>query len=144
MSSSLNRVELIGYLGKDPEIRSFSNGGRVANFSVATSENWKDKNTGERREKTEWHRISVTADGLVGVIEKYISKGSKVFIEGKLETRKYEKDGRDHYTTEVVIKPYSGRMIMLDSNNSGNQEPAQQESQGNYNPGSDIDDEIPF
>src|ERR1700745_1374529 len=97
MAGSVNKVILIGNLGKDPEVRSFPNGGRVANFSIATSESWKDKATGERKEKTQWHNIAVKNDALVGICEKYLRKGSKVFLEGQLETRKYEKDGRDVY-----------------------------------------------
>jgi single-strand DNA-binding protein len=114
MAGSVNKVILIGNLGKDPEIRSFPNGGRAANFSIATSEQWKDKATGERKERTEWHRISILNDALVGIAEKYLKKGAKVYIEGQLETRKYEKDGRDIYTTEVVLRPFRGTLTMLD------------------------------
>ena len=114
MAGSVNKVILVGNLGKDPEVRAFPNGGRVANFSVATSESWKDKNSGERKERTEWHRVSILNDALVGIAEKYLKKGSKVYIEGQLETRKYEKDGRDVYTTEVVLRPYRGELTMLD------------------------------
>jgi len=114
--SSVNKVILIGNIGKDPEIRSFANGGRVASFSLATSEAWKDKTTGERKEKTEWHNISVFNDGLIKVIESYIKKGSKVYIEGQLETRKWQdKDGADRYTTEVVLKQFNGVLTMLDA-----------------------------
>ncbi|MCK5518412.1 MAG: single-stranded DNA-binding protein, partial [Alphaproteobacteria bacterium] len=119
VAGSVNKVILIGNLGKDPEVRSFPNGGRVANFSVATSESWKDKTSGERRERTEWHRISITNDALVGIAEKYLKKGSKVYLEGQLETRKYEKDGRDVYTTEVVLRPYNGNLTMLDTRSGG-------------------------
>jgi single-strand DNA-binding protein len=115
MSGSLNKVELIGNLGKDPEIRSFQNGGRAAHLTIATSESWKDKTTGERKERTEWHRVSIMSDGLVTVAEKYLKKGAKVYIEGKLETRKWtDKDGQERYSTEVVLRPYSGELIMLD------------------------------
>jgi single-strand DNA-binding protein len=115
MSGSLNKAILIGYLGKDPEIRSFQNGGRAANFSIATSENWKDKETGDRKERTEWHRISILSDGLVTVAEKYLGKGAKVYVEGKLETRKWtDRDGIERYTTEVVLRPYSGELVLLD------------------------------
>ena len=115
MSGSLNKVTLIGNLGKDPEIRSFQNGGRVANFSIATSESWQDKKSGDRMEKTEWHRVSILSDGLVGVAEKYLKKGSKVYLEGKLETREWtDKDDVKRYTTEVVLRPYSGELILLD------------------------------
>jgi single-strand DNA-binding protein len=115
MSGSLNKVQLIGHLGKDPEIRSFQNGGRAATFSLATSESWKDKDTGERKERTEWHRISITNDGLVGVVEKYLKKGAKVYVEGQLETRKWtDKEGQERYSTEVVLRPYAGELLMLD------------------------------
>ena len=107
MTGSLNKVTLIGNLGKDPEIRSFQNGGRAASFSIATSETWKDKQTGERKERTEWHRISILNDGLVSVAEKYLKKGAKVYLEGQLETRKWtDKEGQDRYSTEVVLRPY--------------------------------------
>ena len=116
MSGSLNKVTLIGHLGKDPEIRSFQNGGRAANFSVATSEKWEDKKTGKPVEKTEWHQVSILTDGLVGVAEKYLKKGSKVYIEGRLETREWtDKKDIKRYTTEVVLRPYSSGLILLDS-----------------------------
>jgi len=113
--SSLNRVTLIGNLGKDPEVRSFQNGGRVANFSIATSERWKDKSTGEKREQTEWHNIVIKNQHLVGVVEKYLEKGSQVYVEGQLKTRKWkDKEGKDHYTTEVVVAPFHGEIKLLD------------------------------
>jgi single-strand DNA-binding protein len=116
MSGTLNKVTLIGNLGKDPEIRSFPNGGKVANLTLATSESWKDKESGERKERTEWHRISITNEGLVGVVEKYLKKGARVYIEGQLETRKWtDKDGQEKYTTEIVLRPYSGELKMLDA-----------------------------
>jgi single-strand DNA-binding protein len=116
MSGSLNKVILIGNVGKDPEIRSFQNGGKVANLTLATSESWKDKESGERKERTEWHRISITNDGLVGVVEKYVKKGAKLYIEGQLETRKWtDKDGQEKYSTEIVLRPYSGELLMLDA-----------------------------
>ena len=151
MAGSVNKVIIIGNLGRDPEVRSFPSGGRVANFSVATSENWKDKASGERRERTEWHRISVLNDALVGIVEKYLKKGSKVYIEGQLETRKYEKDGRDVYTTEVVLRPYTGNMTMLDARGSGDGSGYSGEFSGEpastgsgASPSTDMDDEIPF
>ncbi|WP_017930837.1 single-stranded DNA-binding protein [Robiginitomaculum antarcticum] len=120
MAGSINKVILVGNVGNDPEIRSFNNGGKVANFSLATSESWKDKNSGERREKTEWHRISIFNEGLVGVVERYVKKGSKLYIEGKLQTRKWtDRDGNDKYTTEVVLQGYDGNLTMLDSRDSG-------------------------
>jgi single-strand DNA-binding protein len=154
MAGSVNKVILIGNLGKDPEVRSFPNGGRVASFSVATSESWKDKASGERKERTEWHRISILNDALVGIAEKYLKKGSKVYIEGQLETRKYEKDGRDVYTTEVVLRPYNGNLTMLDGKSSSAgaandfaEEPVAAASGGGSFASSsknDMDDEIPF
>jgi single-strand DNA-binding protein len=115
MSGSMNKATVIGYLGKDPEIRNFQNGGRAANFSIATSESWKDKESGERKERTEWHRVSILSDGLVTVAEKYLAKGSKVCVEGRLETRKWtDRDGIERYTTEIVLRPYSGELILLD------------------------------
>lgn len=115
MTGSLNKATLIGHLGKDPEIRSFQNGGRAASFSIATSESWKDKQTGERKERTEWHRISILNDGLVTVAEKYLKKGAKVYVEGQLETRKWtDKEGHEKYSTEIVLRPYAGELIMLD------------------------------
>lgn len=115
MSSTLNKATVIGHLGKDPEIRSFQNGGRAATLTLATSESWTDKASGERRERTEWHRVSVLNEGLVGVVEKYLKKGAKVYIEGKLETRKWtDKAGQEKYTTEIVLRPYAGELLMLD------------------------------
>lgn len=115
MAGSVNKVILIGNLGKDPEIKSFQNGGKIANFSIATSEQWKDKMSGERKERTEWHNITISGDGLVGVVERYLKKGSKVYIEGSLRTRKWQdRDGNDRYTTEVVVAGMSGALTMLD------------------------------
>ncbi|OYW33019.1 MAG: single-stranded DNA-binding protein, partial [Rhizobiales bacterium 12-66-7] len=105
MAGSVNKVIILGNLGRDPEIRSFQNGGRVANLSVATSESWRDKQSGEKNERTEWHRVSILNENLVSVCERFLKKGSTVYIEGQLETRKYEKDGREQYTTEVVLRP---------------------------------------
>ena len=115
MAGSVNKVILIGNLGKDPEIKSFQNGGRIANFSIATSESWKDRATGEKKERTEWHNISVNSDGLVGVVERFLKKGSKVYIEGQLRTRKWQdRDNNDRYTTEVVLSGPGAVMTMLD------------------------------
>ena len=157
MAGSVNKVILVGNLGKDPEVRAFPNGGRVANFSVATSESWKDKATGERKEKTQWHNVVVKNDALVGICEKYLKKGSKVFLEGQLETRKYEKDGRDVYTTEVVLAPYRGELTMLDGKSGGSnsgaandfaEEPVALAAGGGGSFGAsgknDMDDDIPF
>lgn len=115
MAGSLNKVMIIGNLGRDPEVRSFQNGGKVCNLRIATSETWKDKNTGERREKTEWHSVAIFQEGLVRVAEQYLRKGSKVYIEGKLQTRKWQdQSGQDRYSTEVVLQGYDGVMTMLD------------------------------
>lgn len=149
MAGSVNKVILIGRCGKDPEIRTFGNGGKVANFTIATSESWKDRNTGERREKTEWHNIAVFNEGLVGVIERYVKKGSKVYIEGALQTRKWQdRDGNDKYTTEIVLQGFNGSLTLLDSrenngshsSNQGNQSQQQSQGQQSY----DLDDDIPF
>lgn len=154
MAGSLNKVMLIGNLGADPEIRTFGNGGRVCNLRIATSERWKDKNTGESREKTEWHTIAIFNEGLVKVCENYLKKGSKVFIEGQLQTRKWQdQSGNDRYSTEVVLQGFNGTMTMLDGNPNG-QTGGTASGAGNYSGGSgggapapmnnDLDDEIPF
>jgi single-strand DNA-binding protein len=115
MAGSVNKVILIGNLGADPEVKSFQNGGRIANLRIATSENWKDKNTGERKERTEWHNVVLQSDGLVGVAERYLRKGSKVYIEGQLRTRKWQdQSGNDRYTTEVSVGGIGGVLTMLD------------------------------
>ena len=139
MAGSVNRVILIGNLGRDPEIRSFQNGGKVCNFSIATSESWKDKQTGERKENTQWHNIVVKNEGLISVAERFLKKGSKVYIEGKLETRSYEKNGAQHYTTEVVLSPFGGTLTMLDSAKS---EPQTEAAPAAAAPS--LDDDIPF
>ena len=115
MAGSVNKVILIGNLGQDPEVKSFQNGGRIANLRIATSENWKDKNTGERKERTEWHSVVLQSEGLVGVAERYLRKGSKVYIEGQLRTRKWQdQNGNDRYSTEVSVGGIGGVMTMLD------------------------------
>lgn len=120
MAGSLNKVMLIGNLGADPEIRSFQNGGKVANLRIATSETWKDRNTGERQERTEWHNVAIFSEGLVGVVERYLKKGSKVYVEGQLQTRKWQdQSGQDRYTTEVVIRGMNGTLTMLDGASGG-------------------------
>ena len=120
MAGSVNKVILIGNLGRDPEVRTFGNGGKVCNLRIATSENWKDKNTGERREKTEWHSVAIFNDGLVRIAEQYLKKGSKVYIEGALQTRKYQaQDGTDRYSTEVVLQGFGGTLTMLDGRGEG-------------------------
>lgn len=151
MAGSVNKVILIGNLGQDPEIRTFQNGGRIANLSIATSESWKDKDSGERKEKTQWHRVIIANDALVSIAEKYLKKGDKVYAEGQLETRKYtDKDGTEKYVTEVVLRPYRGTLTMLESKGGNN--PSNHVDENTYNeaptpsatPRSDIDDEIPF
>jgi len=115
MAGSVNKVILIGNLGADPEIKSFQNGGKIANIRIATSEQWKDRMTGERKERTEWHNVVINGDGLVGVVERFLKKGSKVYIEGSLRTRKWQdRDGNDKYTTEIVIAGMGGTLTMLD------------------------------
>ena len=119
MAGSVNKVILIGNLGADPEVRTFQNGGKVCNLRIATSENWKDKNTGERRDKTEWHTVAIFQEGLVRIAEQYLRKGSKVYIEGKLQTRKWQdQSGQDRYSTEVVLNGFDGTLTMLDGRNS--------------------------
>ena len=120
MAGSVNKVILVGNLGADPEVRTFQNGGKVCNLRIATSENWKDKNTGERREKTEWHTVAIFQEGLVRVAEQYLKKGSKVYIEGALQTRKWQdQSGNDRYSTEVVLQGFGGTLVMLDGRSGG-------------------------
>lgn len=120
MAGSVNKVILIGNLGRDPEVRSFQNGGKVCNLRIATSETWKDKNTGERREKTEWHSVAIFQEGLVRVAEQYLKKGSTVYIEGKLQTRKWQdQSGQDKYSTEIVLQGYDGVMTMIGGRGDG-------------------------
>jgi len=120
MAGSVNKVILIGNLGRDPEVRTFQNGGKVCNLAVATSERWKDKASGENRERTEWHRVAIFAEPLVRVAEQYLRKGSKVYLEGQLETRKWQdQSGQDRYTTEVVLRPYRSELTMLDGRGEG-------------------------
>lgn len=160
MAGSVNKVMLIGNLGRDPEVRSMQNGGKVANLSIATSDSWKDKNTGERREKTEWHRVVIFGN-LADIAERYLKKGSKVYVCGQLQTRKWQnKDGQDQYTTEVVLQGYGGELTMLDGRGEGGggggggyggSEPSGGNDGGNgggggwdSGPPSDMDDDIPF
>ena len=120
MAGSLNKVMLIGNLGADPEVRSFQNGGKVANLRIATSEQWKDRNSGERQERTEWHTVSIFSEGLINVVERYLRKGSKVFVEGQLQTRKWQdQQGNDRYSTEVVLRGFNGTLTMLDGPGGG-------------------------
>jgi len=120
MAGSVNKVILIGNLGRDPEVRSFQNGGKVCNLRIAISETWKDRNTGERREKTEWHSVAIFQEGLVRIAEQYLKKGSKVYIEGQLQTRKWQdQSGQDKYSTEVVLQGFGGTLTMLDGRDGG-------------------------
>ncbi len=120
MAGSVNKVILVGNLGKDPESRSFQNGGKVVSFSLATSDNWKDKSSGERKEKTEWHNVSIFSEGLARVAEQYLKKGSKVYLEGQLETRKWQdQSGNDRYTTDVVLRNFNSSMVLLDGRSEG-------------------------
>jgi len=153
MAGSLNKVLLIGRLGADPEIKQMVNGKSVARFSLATSQSWKDKNTGEKKEKTEWHRVVIFNEGLVNVVQQYVKKGAQVYIEGQLTTRKWadEKSGQDKYSTEIVLQGYNSSLTMLDSRNSksdsSNLVKENKSSLPNDNlnqDSSDLDDEIPF
>lgn len=120
MAGSLNKVMIIGNLGADPEVRSFQNGGKVCNLRIATSENWKDRNTGERQERTEWHSVAIFSEGLINVCEQYLRKGSKVYVEGQLQTRKWQdQSGNDRYSTEVVLRGFNGTLTMLDGPGGG-------------------------
>lgn len=172
MAGSVNRVTLIGNLGRDPEVRTFQNGGKVCNLRIATSETWRDKQSGERKERTSWHSVAIFSEPLVKVAEQYLRKGSKVYIEGQLETRKWQdQSGQDRYSTEVAMRPYSSQLVMLDGKSQ--REPGDDTgSEGGYGGGyqddrgggyggggqkgggydgggkgggnSDLDDEIPF
>ena len=153
MAGSLNKVTLIGNLGNDPEVRSMQNGGEVCNLSIATSESWKDKNTGERKEQTEWHRVVVFSPGLVNVCKNYLKKGSKVYLEGALKTRSWEQDGQKKYTTEVVLNNFDSKMVMLDGRGGQGAAPGGfNDTQADYAPQpannsapiDELEDEIPF
>jgi single-strand DNA-binding protein len=153
MAGSVNKVILVGNLGRDPEVRTFQNGGKVCNLRVATSENWKDRNTGERRERTEWHSVAIFSEPLARIAEQYLRKGSKVYLEGQLETRKWQdQSGQDRYTTEVVLRPYKGELTLLDARGGGGGAHDEGGSEGGYeergggqrSDHGDMDDEIPF
>ena len=154
MAGSVNKVILVGNLRRDPEVRSTQDGAKVANLSVATSESWKDKNSGERRERTEWHRVAIFNERLVDVAEKYLKKGSKVYIEGQLQTRKWtDQSGQERYTTEVVLNRFRGELTMLDGRGGGGGGDAGGDGGGMSEPpaqggrsggGGDLDDDIPF
>ena len=141
--ASVNKVIILGHLGRDPEVRSFQSGGKVCNLRIATSETWKDKQTGERKERTEWHSVVIMADGLVRIAEQYLRKGSKVYLEGQLQTRKWhDQSGADRYSTEIVLRPYNSTMVLLDARREGYADHnAMPPAPGGHN---DMDDEIPF
>ncbi|MDB5492353.1 MAG: single-strand binding protein [Micavibrio sp.] len=157
MAGSVNKVILVGNVGVEPEIRSMQSGDRVANISLATSETWKDK-SGERQEKTQWHKVVVFNQNIVGVVEKYVKKGAKLYIEGQIETRSWEKDGVKQYTTEIVVKPFNGQLTMLDGRSGGGMGESEQSSyspapsrsgssSSSSSPAAKVDefeDEIPF
>ena len=152
MSGSLNKVQLIGRLGADPEIKQMVNGKNVARLSIATSQSWKDKSSGERKEKTEWHRVVIFNEGLVNVVQQYLKKGANIYIEGQLTTRKWrdEKSGQDRYSTEFVLQGYNSSLTMLDGKNKSNNNNQISENKSNLpnddisQGSSDLDDEIPF
>lgn len=145
MAGSLNKVTLIGNLGRDPEIRTTNDGREIANLNIATSESWKDKITGERKDKTEWHRVVCFNEGLVKVIKNYVKKGSKLYIEGQLQTRKWiDNDNQEKYTTEVVLQNFNSSLILLDSRGEAlTNHPNSQTNSPTFD-NSDLDDEIPF
>ena len=121
MAGSVNKVIIMGNLGKDPEIRNFPNGGKICNFSVATSETWRDRNSGEKQERTQWHNISILSEPLVNIAERFLKKGSKVYLEGQLETRKWQDNsGADRYSTEIVLRPYKGEITLIDNKADNN------------------------
>ena len=143
MSGSVNKVILIGNLGRDPETRNFPSGGKVCNLRIATSETWKDKSTGERKERTEWHSVAIMSDALVGIAERFLTKGSKVYIEGQLETRKWQdQSGADKYSTEVVLRPYNSKLEMLDG--PGGKKESNSGDDGYQAPSRDLEDDFPF
>ena len=153
MAGSVNKVILIGNLGRDPEVRTFQNGGKVCNLRIATSESWKDRETGERRERTEWHSVAIFSEPLARVAEQYLRKGSKVYLEGQLQTRKWtDGQGVEKYSTEVVLQRFRGELTMLDTRGGGGESygdqvgesPGATPSAAPTGPAEDLDDEIPF
>jgi single-strand DNA-binding protein len=162
MAGSVNKVILVGNLGRDPEVRSFQNGGKVVNLRIATSENWKDRATGERKEKTEWHSVAIFNENVARIAEQYLKKGSKVYIEGQLETRKWQdQSGQDRYSTEVVLRNFNGQLTLLDGRaegGGGGYSGDEGGDRGGYSGGgssgggyggrsgggTDLDDDIPF
>ena len=151
MAGSLNKVQLIGRLGADPEVKQMVNGKSVARISLATSQSWKDKNTGEKKEKTEWHRIVVFNEGLVNVVQQYLKKGAQVYIEGQLSTRKWkdEQTGQDKYSTEIILQGYNSTLTMLGGSNASNISSSSSSKNNDFDQtdqqkNTDLDDEIPF
>ncbi|MDE3122064.1 MAG: single-stranded DNA-binding protein [Paracoccaceae bacterium] len=160
MAGSVNKVIIVGNLGRDPEVRSFANGGKVCNLRIATSETWRDRNTGERKERTEWHSVAIFNENLAKIAEQYLRKGSTVYVEGQLETRKWQdQSGQDRYTTEIVLRPYRGELTLLGGRGDGgggqgggyDEGPSSGGYGGGYGGGApggaggnDMDDEIPF
>lgn len=155
MAGSVNKVILVGNLGKDPEVRSTQDGREIANLTIATSESWKDRNTGERKEKTEWHRVVIFSEGLVGIAKNYLKKGAKVYVEGALQTRKWtDQSGQEKYSTEVVLQGFGATLTMLDGKRDGGSSEGGYNQSSSYNapasggaskPASELlDDEIPF
>jgi single-strand DNA-binding protein len=156
MAGSVNKVILVGNLGADPEVRSFPNGGQVCNLRIATSESWKDRNTGERREKTEWHNVVLRSEGLINVAQRYLRKGSKVYVEGRIQTRKWQdQSGQDRYTTEIDVGGFGGTLTMLDSRGGeggdfgggpggGGRDTGGGGGRDYGGPSGGLDDEIPF
>ena len=145
MAGSLNKVSLIGNLGRDPEARTFQNGGKVVNLRIATSESWKDRTSGESKERTEWHSVAIFDEGLARIAEQYLRKGSTVYIEGQLETRKWQdQSGADRYSTEVVLRPFRSTLTMLGGRPSGDDGQPEDRQDTPVRQSSEIDDEIPF
>lgn len=155
--SSVNKAILVGNLGADPEVRNLPSGGKVVNLSIATGESWKDKNTGEKKERTEWHRVVIFSEGIAGVAEQYLRKGSKVYLEGHIQTRKWQdQSGQDKYSTEIVLQGFNAKLVLLDGQQGGNRPPppnspddygrqsggGSASQSGGYQPGAD--DDIPF
>jgi len=150
MAGSLNRAELVGHLGQDPVINTTQGGNKIANLSVATSESWRDKQSGERREKTEWHRVVIFSEGLAKVAENYLKKGSKVFVSGKLQTREWEKDGVKRYSTEIILQGFDAKLLMLDGKSEGGGSGGggggggRSSGGGGRNSSQELDDDVPF
>lgn len=155
MAGSVNKVILVGNVGKDPEVRSTAGGSKIANLTLATSETWNDRASGERKERTEWHKVSIFNDNIVGIVERFVKKGSKIYVEGQLTKRKWtDKDGQDRYTTEVNIGKFNGALTLLDSKRDGDAAPSERQAPRAAAPawdgqrpeagGPDLDDQIPF